>query len=101
MIRWHDAHTGLLRCSSICCRTVFGAVAAPLLLSSSVGTFGGGGGGGVFRNVLRMYFPRSTGEVRVATDVSARMLPCPSSPRRFGSLSFTCRKRDPYTPAIP
>ena len=25
MMRWHDAHVGLLRCSSICCRTVFGA----------------------------------------------------------------------------
>ena len=93
-MRWHDAHIGLPRCSSICCRTVLGA-AGPLALSSSVGTFGGGGGGGVFRNVVRMNLPRSTGEVRVATDVSDSTLPWPSSPRRFGSVSVTCRNREP------
>ena len=94
-MRWQDAQGAFLRCSSSCSRTVFGAVVAPLLLSSSVGTSGGGGGGGVLRNVLRTNLPRNTGEVLVATEVSDRMLPCPSRPRRFGSVSFTWRKRSP------
>src|SRR6185312_5184874 len=98
--RWHVAQAGLLRCCSSCSRTVFGAFTS-LLLSSRVGTFGGGGGGGVSRKVLSTYLPRNTGEVRVATDVIERMLPCPSRPRRFGSGIFTFRNRGPYTPGIP
>src|SRR5579863_3731810 len=93
--RWQDAQAGLLRCNSNCARTVFGTAAVPLLLSSSVGTFGGGGVGGVLRKVLSTYFPRNTGEVLVATEVIARTLPCPSRPRRFGSAIFTLRKRGP------
>ena len=69
--------------------TVFGA--SSLLLSSSVGTFGSGGGGGVLRKVDRMYLPRNTGDVLVATDVSDSTLPWPSRPRRFGSVNFTSR----------
>src|SRR6516165_3771724 len=84
--RWHPAQTALLRCNSNCARTVFGTFAAALLLSSSVGTFGGAGGGGVLRNVLSTYFPRKTGEVLVATEVMDRTLPCPSRPRRLGSV---------------
>src|SRR5262245_26562854 len=99
--RWQPEHVGLCRCSSSCSRTVFGADDVSLLLSSNVGTFGGGGGGGVFRNVLKTYTPRKTGEVRVATDVIERMLPWPSNPKRFGSVSFTWRKRSPYTPGMP
>ena len=56
--RWQPAQGWFLRCNSSCARTVFGTVDAPLLLSSSEGTFGGGGGGGVFRKVLSTYFPR-------------------------------------------
>ncbi len=93
--RWQPAQGWFLRCNSNCARTVFAAVDAPLLLSSSEGTFGGGGGGGVFRKVLSTYFPRKTGEVLVATEVIARMLPCPSRPRRLGSVSFTLRNCGP------
>src|SRR5579863_4741843 len=93
--RWQDAQAGLPRCNSNCSRTVFGTAATPLLLSSSVGTFGGGGVGGVLRKVLSTYFPRNTGEVLVATEVIARILPSPSRPRRFGSVIFTLRKRGP------
>ena len=95
MTRWQAAQGGFFRCSSSCSRTVFGAVVAPLVLSSSVGTFGGGGGGGVLRKVLSTNLPRKTGEVLVATEVIDRMLPCPSNPRRLGSVSFTRRKRSP------
>src|ERR1700690_1220079 len=87
--RWQDAQAGFFRCNSNCSRTVFGTAAPPLLLSSSVGTFGGGGVGGVLRKVLSTYFPRNTGDVLVATEVIARMLPCPSRPRGLGSASFT------------
>src|SRR5580704_13557418 len=93
--RWQPAQGWLVRCNSSCARTVFGTVGAPLLLSSSVGTFGGGAGGGVLRKVLRTYFPRKTGEVLVATEVIDRMLPCPSKPRRLGSVSFTRRNCGP------
>src|SRR5580704_4491887 len=93
--RWHPAQGWLVRCNSSCARTVFAAAGAPLLLSSSVGTFGGGGDGGVLRKVLSTYFPRNTGEVLVATEVMERMLPCPSRPRRLGSVSSTLRKRGP------
>src|ERR1700674_499395 len=93
--RWQPAQGWFVRCSSNCARTVFGTAPAPLLLSSSDGTFGGGGEGGVLRKVLSTYFPRNTGEVLVATEVIARMLPCPSSPRRVGSVSITRRNCGP------
>src|SRR2546427_4223467 len=85
MTRWHDAQAGLLRCSSSCSRTDFGADSVPLMLSSSVGTFGGGGSGRVFRNVRSTYAPRETGEVRVARAEGDRILPCPSEPERVGT----------------
>ena len=55
----------------------------------------GGGSGGVFSRFEMMYLPRSTGDVRLATDVIDRMLPWPSRPRRFGSVTGTRRKREP------
>jgi hypothetical protein len=45
------------------------------LVSCSGGTFGGGGGGGAPRMLSKRYFPRSTGDVRVAYDVTVRILP--------------------------
>ena len=67
-------------------------------VSFSGGTFGGGGGGGVPRMFSRIHLPRSTGEVRLAYDVTVRMLPWPRSPpRTLSSPSETRRKRLPYT----
>ena len=34
----------------------------------------------------RIHLPRCTTEVRLGYDVTVRMLPCPSSPPRFGSV---------------
>ena len=50
------------------------------------GTLGGGGGGGAPRMLSSRNLPRTTGEVRVEYDVTVRMLPWPSNPRRRGSL---------------
>ena len=52
--------------------------------SSSAGTLGGGGGGGEASSTSITHLPRCTGEVRSATEVSVRMLPWPSRPRRYG-----------------
>ena len=46
----------------------------------SAGTFGGGGGGGTPSQVSSSHLPRTTGEVRVAYDVTLRMLACPRQP---------------------
>jgi hypothetical protein len=70
-------------------------------LSARSGTTAGGGSGGVFSRFEMMYLPRSTGEVRLATDVIDSRLAWPSRPRRFGSVTGTRRKREPYTPGMP
>ena len=54
---------------------------------SSGGTFGGGGGGGVPSRFSSIHLPRTTGEVRLAYDVTVRMLPWPSSPPRGSSVT--------------
>src|SRR6476659_7153853 len=99
MLLWQPAHGGFLRGSSSCSRTVegrsFGA------LTSKAGTLAGGAGGGLSQNSVTMNLPRMIGEVRVDTDVSDRMRPWPNSPKRFGSVSSTRRKREPYTLWIP
>ena len=46
------------------------------------GGAGGGAGGGVPSTTPITHLPRCTGDVRSATDVSARIAPLPSSPRR-------------------
>ena len=99
MREWQPEQTGLARCASSRARS---DVASPLsACSSSSGTSGGGGGGGVPSRFSRIHLPRTTGEVRVASDVTVRMLPCPSSPRRRSSSHSTRRKRGPYTPGMP
>ena len=45
------------------------------VLSLSAGTFGSGGGGGMPSRLSRTHLPRSTGDVRVAYEVTVRMLP--------------------------
>jgi hypothetical protein len=52
--------------------------------------------------LLRIHLPRSTGEVRIACEVTVRMLPWPRMPRRTLSAgSVTRRKWLPCTPGIP
>src|SRR5262245_42555425 len=99
MLRWHEAHTGFARCNSSCSRTVDGLSLGAL--ASSCGATAGGGSGGVFRKFETTYFPRMIGDVRLATEVSARKLACPSKPRRLGSVTGTRRNFEPYTPLTP
>ena len=47
---------------------------------------GGGGGGGEPRMFSSIHLPRITGEVRVAYEVTVRMLPWPSRPPRVSSV---------------
>ncbi len=63
------------------------AALAATVLSSSAGTSGGGGGGGVPSRFSRIHLPRITGDVRVAYDVTVRMLPCRSRPPRCAAGS--------------
>jgi len=74
----------------------------PIPLSLSGGTFGGGGGGGIPRMFSSTHFPRCTGEVRLAYDVTDRMLAWPSSPPRgLSAGSVTRLKWLPYTFGTP
>ena len=70
---WQLAHTGFLRCCSSRSRTEVGALPS-WRASGRLGTFGGGGEGGVPRTFSSSHFPRTTGDVRVAYDVTVRML---------------------------
>ena len=60
-------------------RVVSGLPSLPSVVSSSVGTFGGGGGGGIPISTSITHLPRSTGDVRLASDVCTSMLPWPST----------------------
>jgi hypothetical protein len=81
-------------------RTVSSLPAAAPFVSSSAGTLGGGGGGGDPRRTSITHLPRITGDVRSATDVSTRMLPCPRMPRRDAG-SPTRRNSLPVTLSMP
>ena len=89
-----------VRCSSMRSRTDSGFATWPVRLSAfsvSAGTFGGGGGGGVPSSTSITYLPRCTGDVRMAVEVSVRMLAWPSKPKRFDRSDCTRRKRLPRT----
>ena len=64
-------------------------------VSSSAGMSGGGGGGGVPISTSITHLPRSTGEVRLASDVCTSTLPWPSRPRRVSSGYWTRRNSVP------
>ena len=64
-----------------------------LYFQASDGTSGGGGGGGEASKLSSTYFPRSTGEVRAAYDVTVRMLPWPSKPARCVSGPSSTRRK--------
>ena len=78
---WQLAQAGFARCWVIASRIVSVLPgSAPSVFSA--GMFGGGGGGGDASRFSSTHLPRSTGEVRVAYEVSVRMLPWPSRPPR-------------------
>ena len=75
---WQLAHTGIgavLRPSARASSSASRPSASPL----SDGTSAGGGGTGSPSRFSSTHLPRSTGDVRSACDVTARMLPWPSS----------------------
>src|SRR5262245_11126955 len=96
MRAWQAAQVGLARCCSIFCRTVR-RVKSVSLLSGNGGTLGGGGGGGAPITFSSTHLPRSTGDVRLGSDVTIRIAPLPKIPQRFSSVRVTRRKRLPYT----
>src|SRR4029453_17502831 len=87
--RWQPAQTGFARCASMLSRNDRGLPSADS--SFNGGTFGGGGEGGTPRRLVRIHFPRSTGDVRLGYDVTIRMLAWPSNPRR-ASLGTLMRR---------
>src|SRR5689334_15816108 len=72
MRRWHVAHAGSLRCTSIRSRSDRGAPAAPA--SGNAGTSGGGAGGGAPRRLASTHLPRNTTDVRFGYDVIVKRL---------------------------
>ena len=86
---WQVAQTAFWRCACMSSR-IDTSGCSRALVSGSGGTLGGGGGGGAPRMLSSRYLPRSTGEVRVAYDVTVRILPWPSNPARRGSV---CTRR--------
>src|SRR5204863_24897 len=79
--RWQTAQAGFARCAVIASRIVSGLPVSALSVLSA-GMFAGGGGGAADRRFSSTHLPRTTGDVRVAYDVSVRMLPWPSRPPR-------------------
>src|SRR5436190_23617332 len=98
IFEWHDAHAGLARCASNCCRI---DAVLPSPDSFSGGTSGGGGGGGAASKFSRTHLPRITGDVRVGYDVTASTAPIVITPPRWLSVSSTRRKRLPSTYGMP
>ena len=86
---WQLAHTGDARCLTVA-SLIVSLLPGSSLSVLSAGTFGGGGGGGAASRFSSTHFPRTTGDVLAAYEVTVRMLPCPSSPPR----GLPCRQRD-------
>ena len=82
-------------------RVVSGLPSLPSVVSSSAGTLGGGGGGGMPISTSITHLPRSTGDVRFASDVCTSMLPWPSMPRRVLSGYVTRRNSSPEMFGMP
>ena len=85
MKRWQALQVGLARCISIRSRVVSSLPSLASPVSSSAGTLGGGGGGGVPSSTSITHLPRSTGEVRLASEVCTSIEPWPRMPRRVAS----------------
>ena len=85
MKRWHELQVGFLRCDSMRSRVVSIRPSFASPVASRSGTSGGGGGGGVPSSTSITHLPRSTGEVRLASEVCTSMLPWPRMPRRLAS----------------
>ena len=75
MNRWQALHVGFVRWISIRSRVVSERPSMTVAVSSRSGTAGGGGGGGTPRTTSITHLPRSTGDVRLAIDVSMRTEP--------------------------
>src|SRR5580692_5031486 len=98
MREWHEAQTGLARCSSMAWRS---EAVVPTFEASRLGTFGGGGGGGALRKLSRTHLPRRTTEVRVTYEETVRTLPCVNTPPRLVPVRSTFRNSVPFTPGMP
>jgi len=73
----------------------------PDTVADRVGKLGGGGGGGDASSTCITHLPRCTGDVRSATDVSSRVLPCVRIPARRASGIGTLRNSGPTTLGMP
>ncbi len=80
IVRWQLAHNGLARWAAKISRPESFCPGGGF--SGKGGTLGNGGCGGVPRMFVRIHLPRTTGEVLLAYEVTARILPWLSSPPR-------------------
>jgi hypothetical protein len=101
MNRWHELQVALVRWISIRSRVVSSRPSFAAAAASRSGTSGGGGGGGVPSSTSITHLPRSTGEVRLASDVCTSIEPWPRMPRRESSGYVTRRNSGPTTPLMP
>ena len=92
--RWHDWHAGFgaVRLHALAHREQ-AAIRAPPSSPRNPARRAAAAAAAVPNSTSSTHLPRSTGEVRSATDVIVRMLPWPNRPRRFGSASATRAKR--------
>ena len=87
MMPWHAKHEGFALCMLMSSRMLCAFL--PGSFSLRLPTLGGGVPGGVPLMRSRIHAPRSTGAVRFGYDVSIRMAPLPSNPRRADCVTVT------------